>query len=265
MRALQLLQDPDSSIQDVMLAIEFDPGLTSNVLRLANSAYFAAPRRIESLRDAVMRLGMNRIFQLVLTSAALPLVRQPIRGYDLCAGDLLEHSMAVALGVEELSREVNRPIPGYAFTAGLLHDVGKIILGTFIEVDPAPIHELAFKDNLPFDVAEERCLGINHAEAGALLLSTWNLPESLIEAVRHHHRPDNVIGDSLVADLVHVADVIALESGLGSGSDGLQYSTSSGAHDRLGLRNAAVEAVACRMTSNLEALRAAYGLDAEKE
>lgn len=264
-RALQLLQDPDSSIKDVMEAIEFDPGLTSNVLRLANSAYFAAPRRIESLKDAVMRLGMNRIFQLVLTSAALPLVRQPIRGYDLSAGELLEHSMAVALGVEELAKEVNRPVPGYAFTAGLLHDVGKIILGTFIEVDPAPIHALAFEENLPFDVAEERCVGINHAEAGALLLASWNLPESLIESVRHHHSPDTLIGDTFAADLIHVADVLALQSGIGSGSEGLQYRISTGAHERLGLRNAAVEAVACRMTGNLEALRADYGLKAEKE
>lgn len=254
-KAIQLLRDPEVDIKDVVQMIEYDQGLTSNVLRLANSAYFAGPRTIGSLRDALVRLGMNRIFQLVVTSAISPFARQPVKGYDLAPGELLEQSVAVAVGAEELAPMVGVRPPVHTFTAGLLHDLGKIILSTFVEVDAAPITNLAYREKVSFELAEAQVLGIDHAEAGAALLEEWNLPESIVEAVRWHHQPDSAPGDKLVVDLVHVADNLLTESGVGVGIDGLNYQLSPGAVSRLQLRTSTAEKVVYTMLTSVEDLR----------
>ncbi|NQT93412.1 MAG: HDOD domain-containing protein, partial [Lentisphaerae bacterium] len=159
-KVISLLQDPDVGVSEVMKVIEFDPGLTSNVLRLANSAYFGGNREIVSLRDAGVRLGTNQVFQMVMTSSVSQVAAQPVRGYSLPAGELLEHSIAVAIGAEQLAEALGRKPPGHTFTTGLLHDLGKIVLGTFVEVDVAPILEMAFQNQVSFEVAEQHVLGI---------------------------------------------------------------------------------------------------------
>jgi len=255
-RVLQMLQNPDASMADIMAIIEVDPGLTSDFLRLANSAFFAGPRRISSLRDAGVLLGTSRIQQLVIASAIFPLARQPLKGYDLPAGELLDHLVAVAIGAEELAKALQRPAPSYAFTAGLLHDVGKVVLGTFVEIDSRPIVHMAFKDGLSFEVAERAVLGIDHAEVGAALLEYWQLPDSIVQVVRWHHQPEEVPGDPYVTDLVHAADSLSVECGLGTGVDGLNYCSSRVTIDRLHLRTKVTEAVTCKMLTELQALRA---------
>jgi putative nucleotidyltransferase with HDIG domain len=252
---LALLQDPDVGISVLIERIEYDPGLTSNLLRLANSAYFAGPRSIGSLREAIVRLGTKRILQLVITSVVAPMARRPVQGYDLPAGQLLTHSVAVAIAGEQIAEAVHlRPVD-HLFTAGLLHDLGKIVLGTFVEVDAEPIRRLAFEQSMPFDAAEREVLGIDHAEVGAQLLASWSLPADVVEAVRHHHLPENVAGDSFTVDLVHTADQLILSSGVGAGADGLNYRPSEGAVTRLNLTPLLCETVISRTVDAVEELR----------
>ncbi len=259
-RVISLLQNPEVEISELMSAIEYDPGLTSNVLRLANSAYFAGPRQIGSLRDAIVRLGMNRIFQLVITSAIVPLARQRVRGYDIPAGKLLEHSVGVAIAAEELANLMEVTPPAHTFTAGLLHDLGKIVLGTFLEIDAAPIVALAHSENLSFEVAEGRVLGMNHAEVGAVLLERWNLPSSIVNVARYHHQPQPVEEDTLTVDLVHMANNLCLQCGIGTGSvDGLQYRPSQESTARLHLSATASEKVLCKMMSGIQDLQDLLG------
>jgi len=145
---LRILQDPDASAATLTRAIECDPTLTANVLRLANSAYFGFPRSVASVADAVWRLGTRNLRQLVLATTFSPMQKQAVKGYDLPAGDLLRHSVAVAVGAETLSRLLDVPACDHLFTAGILHDIGKIALGTFVELDAAPILELATREGL---------------------------------------------------------------------------------------------------------------------
>jgi putative nucleotidyltransferase with HDIG domain len=246
-RMVVLLRDPDVDVNEVLRAIEFDPSLTSNVLRLANSAYFAMPRSIGSLKDAIVRLGFNRIFQLVIASAVVSIARRSVKGYDLAPGELLRHSISVAIGAEVLGQQLQRPVPTATFTAGLLHDLGKLVLSTFLEVDALPIATLAFNEEISFEIAEARVLGIDHAEAGAALLECWNLPDAIVEVVRCHHDPETFRGDPLVLDLVHVADHLSLEVGLGAGVDGLNYQPSRAVTDRLRLQAGVAETVLSKM------------------
>ena len=254
-RMIVLLRDPDVEIVEVVQTIEYDPGLTSNVLRLANSAYFGGPRTISSLRDAIMRLGFNRIFQLVITSAILPVAKQAVKGYDLPAGELLDHSIAVAIGAEELGRQLHLRVPPATFTAGLLHDLGKIVLGTFLQVDAGPIIALALQEQVSFEVAEEQVLGIDHAEAGAALLERWSIPGPVVETVRWHHHPESFTGDAALMDLVHVADHLSLSGGVGTTAHGVTYRLSEQVMSHIDLRQDVVESVLQKMLEGVADLR----------
>ncbi len=260
-KAIQLLQDIEIDIAELLKTIEYDPGLTSNVLRLANSAYFGGRTTISSLRDAVVRLGMKRILQLVMMSAISPYARRAIKGYDLPPGQLLEHSIATAIAAEQLAKALKVQAPDHTFTGALLHDLGKIVLGTFVEVDATPIRELAFEHQVSFELAEQRILGIDHAEVGAVLLEHWNLPANLVNPVRYHHQPEQAEGDTLVVDLVHVANMLALESGIGIGVAGLNYCPSEEVVARLGLRVEMTEVAVCEMLTALQELRTLVGAD----
>jgi HD-like signal output (HDOD) protein len=248
---LKLVQDPDAGVGTIMEAIEYDPVLTTEILRLANTAYFAGPRSVGSLREAGVMFGTQRILQLVLATAVFPIARQPLKGYDLPPGQLIRYSMSVAIGAEQLAALCGRPAPNHTFTSGLLSDIGKIVLGTFLEVDAAPIVQLASSEGLSFEIAERRILGIDHAEVGALLLEAWNVPENVINTVRWHHDPDHSEGDHYVADLVHVASHLSAGFGLGGGIDGLNYRPHESALSRLKADHVMLERAACNMLTGL--------------
>lgn len=248
----RLLQDPESSIQDLVRAIEYDPGLTSNIMRLANSAYYGFPESVCSIKDAIVRLGTNRIFQMVMIWAFSPLAQQHISGYGLHSGGLWEHSIAVAVGAEQLASDLNLRSPEHLFTAGLLHDIGKIVLGSFVEVDISPIMELVIQEKVPFEVAEQQVLGIDHAETGGALLENWNLPSCVAEVSQWHHHPGFFTEGALVVDLVHVADTMCLMGGIGVGVGGSNYCTSPEVVSRLNLTNLTTDTVISRILDKLE-------------
>lgn len=262
---LAMVQDPEVGVAEVMAVVERDPNLTAELLRLANSAYFGGGREIATLRDAGVVLGLNRVLQLILATAVFPVVRQPIRGYDMAPGQLLDHSVAVAVGAETLAASLERSAPPQTFTAGLLHDIGKIVLGTFLEVDAAPILDLAREKGIPFDAAEREILGIDHAEAGAALLEAWSIPASIVEVVQWHHAPEGVEGDKTVVDLVHMADLLVTQCGVGIGLDGLSYRPNPQTLERLQLDHRAAEKVALSLYLDFSRLRKDLPLAVESE
>ena len=232
----QYLSDPDVSFDELAKVIEFDPGLTANLLQLANSAYFGWSGKIKTVKEAITRLGTNRIFQMVLCMSVAPLVRKPVKGYDMESDDLWKHSIATAICAEQLAVSLGLSNSEEAFTAGLLHDMGKILLGTFVEVDDEPIKNLVATEGLSFNEAERQVLGIDHAEAAAELLKYWNLPENVVAAARWHHNPEEADGKHRdIVDLVHVADILCIRMGWGIGTDGPLYCLNSEAEERLGV------------------------------
>lgn len=251
----QYLSDPDVSFDELAKVIEYDPGLTANLLQLANSAYFGWSGKIKTVREAITRLGTNRIFQMVLCMSVAPIVRKPIRGYDMDSDGLWRHSIATAICADNLARVLKLKDVEEAFTAGLLHDMGKILLGTFIEVDDEPIKTLVEADGMSFNLAEQKVLGIDHAEAAAELLRYWNLPDRVVAAARWHHDPESAPKEhQRIADLIHVADNICLRQGWGAGSDGAKYHHEEKADRRLGVGFEVEEKVTARVRDGLEDL-----------
>lgn len=242
-RVMTLLSDPEADMGSLAKLIEYEPGLTVNVLRMANSAYFGGDGRILSVKDAVVRLGMRRVYQLVIASGVAPYTKQNLAGYGLKPGELLSHSVTVALASERLAAVLGLAAPPHTFTSGLLVNIGKIVLGAFLEVDAGPILELAHGEGLPFEQAERRILGIDHAELGAILLTRWEIPEPIVNVVRYRFRPDDSPIPDMALDLVHVGDVIAKMTGVGLGIDGLHYAPSEAVFERLGMREGVIEEV----------------------
>ena len=254
-QVLQRLQDPAIDMQELTRTIEYDASLTGNILRLVNSPYFGASRSIGSVHEAIVRLGMRKLTELIVSSTVTPLIRQRIDGYDLPAGGLWIHSAAVAIGARELPIALNIQAPDYLFTAALLHDVGKIVMGNLVGMNAAAIAELVERENIPFEEAEQQVLGTDHAEVGAALLEIWNLPSRIVDVVRWHHRPDGFEGEPLAVDIVHVADALCLMSGIGTGTDGLNYRASEGSVARLAMTIHTSEAVVAKLLNGVETLR----------
>lgn len=252
-KLLALLENDDSSPQDIEALLRMDPGMTANVLKLTNSAYFGLPAKVGSVKRAVMLLGMNKIKQLVIASCVGAVMDGPIPGYDLPAGELWRHSIAVSVTAEGLSRELGLDAAEDIFTAALVHDVGKLILGQFIQDDLSAI-QAAAGDNVSFEIAEKEVLGIDHAEIGAQVLSHWSLPEELVHAVRWHHDPDGAEVQNRTTDIVHVANVLCLMMGIGVGREGLQYEPSPNVTRRLGLKPFHLEHVASQTLQWVEEL-----------
>jgi len=257
---IALLQNPEVSATELVEVMEYDPVLTSNILRVANSAFFGGPRSISTLREAIVRLGLNRIFQLAMTSAIAPYARKPIKGYDLAPGELLKHAVAVGIGTEQIAEALERPAPAYAFTAGLLHNLGKIVLGSFLETDAEQILAVAYDDGLSFQLAEQKVLGKDHAEVGAVLMESWNLPAILVNVVRWHPEPERCPGDTMVVDLVHVADSLSVMTGVGMGIDSLNYHLSQEAIERLDLSTELAEAIIGDILTSLSGMQEAFSI-----
>ncbi len=242
-KILSMLEDPNVTASEVEATIKFDAGLTGNILKLVNSAYFGLATEVGSVKRAIVLLGLKRLVQIVMTSCVNALMDKQVMGYDLPPGELWRHSVAVSVAAEGLVKELNISAPEEIFTAALLHDVGKLILGKFVKED---IQEIEHKtsEGISFQAAEHDVLGADHAEIGAYILNSWSLPKEIVNAVRWHHDPDSAEETSTLIDVVHIADVLCLMIGIGVGREGLQYEPSPSVSERLGLTSNHLEMIA---------------------
>ncbi|HNT33853.1 MAG TPA: HDOD domain-containing protein, partial [bacterium] len=136
--------------------------------------------------------------------------------------------------------------------------VGKIALGTFVEEYLTRMQMYALENKVPFEEAERTIIGMDHAEAGAILLEQWSLPSCMINVVRWHQEPDRAPVQDLVIDLVHAADALMLSGGVGAGNDGLNYRLSRSVVSRLGVTIHVAEAVVCMTMSAVEELKDSF-------
>jgi putative nucleotidyltransferase with HDIG domain len=224
LRALQTINDPRSSAQDVVEIIQYDQGVTSQVLKVCNSAYFNLRRQVHSLKEALVFVGFDTLMQIILNQSFRGVLAGPCRGYDLDTGALWKHSISCALLTEIVARRIQREPSATQFTAALLHDMGKVVLSVFVRETFEEIKTLVRGKGYSFIAAEREVLGMDHAELGGLIAEKWKFPPAIIEAVRYHHTPWLCRGEDpdLVA-LIHLANCMALITGIGGGSDGLYY------------------------------------------
>jgi putative nucleotidyltransferase with HDIG domain len=209
-RALLLLNEPEVNIQELVEVVKFDPAVTANILRISNSAYFASNQEIHSLHQALLLLGTQELLKIIVCSGATPLFMSATPGYFHERRGLWQHSVSCALMMDLLARKLSLTDQATGFTAGLLHDLGKIVLSLFGKQKFIEITELVEQEGVSFLEAEKIVFGINHAEIGGEMARMWNFPDRLRLVIAYHHldKPEAYIDDLIL--LVYLADLLAL-------------------------------------------------------
>jgi putative nucleotidyltransferase with HDIG domain len=232
-KMLRMLENPDTTVDEIEDVLRHDPGLTANVLKLSNSAYFGIPSKIGSVRQAILLLGFKRLVQLVIASCVSSVMDKSVPGYDIPSGDLWRHSIAVSIAAEALVKDKKNIDVEEVFTPALLHDIGKLILGSYVKDELEAIEDIAAK-GVPYVVAENMVLGTDHAEVGAQILEQWAFPQDITNAVRWHHDPDYPEHSNASNDIVYLSNLLCGANGTND-RDGAYPELSPLVIERLGI------------------------------
>ncbi len=199
-------------VSEIEAVIAYDPAISARVLSLSQSSYYARRRRVDSLSDAVGVLGGRRLIQVILTACANRYFSGETGRTDPNERQLWEHSVTVALGVEMLALRHGRSDALKMYLAGLLHDIGKTVLNSYLKIygNSAPGEaDIPGSDSLHSLDAEHRILGVDHQTLGRAIALRWRLPGEVTMAIGYHHSPGNAPNNSDFARMVYVADRLA--------------------------------------------------------
>ena len=214
---MKLVDDPTTSVQDVLRVIENDPALGSRLLKVVNSSFYGMPQTIGSIDRAVVLLGLNAV-KNIATAASLHKVFNPKDlGTNFDAAELWLHCVAVATAAREVASKIGLVFPEEAFLAGLIHDIG--ILVAMQACRPKFVQLLELLDEYPemsFRDAEQKTIGVTHESFGAALCKSWKFPIHLIIAAGNHHAPMQLKDEyRALPAVVHVADILACRNNIG--------------------------------------------------
>ncbi len=212
------VSSPYSSIEDIGAIIRKDHSLTTRLLRLANSALYGLPRRIETLEEGLRVIGLREMCDIALATTV-------ITAFTDIPSELTDpvqfwrHSVACAVGCAVLAETRQDTVPERIFVGGLLHDVGRMAMYLQAPVQSAKILQRCRESGALDTVVEQEILGFDHATLGGAMLEMWSMPPALIEMVRCHHAPSRSYASSNEAALVHVADFLCNALGFGSSGE----------------------------------------------
>ncbi|HKJ09183.1 MAG TPA: HDOD domain-containing protein [Gammaproteobacteria bacterium] len=208
MRAVDMINDPRTSASDIGAVIRQDPALAMRLLGLVNSSFYGFPSRIETISRAVTVIGTLELLDLILGASVI----KAFAGLPSTLVNMHKfwsHSLYTGLVTRGLAVRHRAPNPERYFVAGLLHDVGSLVLYLRRPEQAGQALALARDEGAVLSDAEQALFGFAHAELGAELMGNWKLPPALTEPVRFHHQPSAAVNYPLESALVHLADVIA--------------------------------------------------------
>lgn len=213
-RVSQIIADPNASAKDIVDVLRLDPTIAGRVLRLANSAYIGMPSTVSSLQNAVVILGQQRIHSLIFSSSILSTFKSDSTlPFDRIR--FWKHSVIVATVCESIAKNISRYESidtGEAFCAGILHDIGKLVLGTYEPESIAGTYATSVDTQTAFFQNESN--EISHTVIGSMVAEQWNFPQSLITPILYHHTPSGTETVQKIVGIVHIADIIVHVLGL---------------------------------------------------
>lgn len=206
---LKRLNQDDVNIQNIQSLITYDPALTAKVLQRCNSTFYGLAEPAQDLGTAINCLGFNEIYRIVTTVILEGSLGVAQKGYGIGEGHLWEHSVVSAVASRLVARDLGAD-ENLAFTAGLLHDVGKLVLGQSLEDAYGLIFQGTESDKpKSFMEMEKEILGVDHAEIGGRILARWSFPDSIVLPVQFHHDPKEARPFQLLASIVYLGDMIS--------------------------------------------------------
>ncbi|MEM7180156.1 MAG: HDOD domain-containing protein [Spirochaetota bacterium] len=228
LKVMTLVQDPAVSIQELASEIIKDPAITASILKLSNSAYYRASKPIRTIQEALMTLGIKTVKEIVVLTASKGILHKELKGYQLEGDAMWLHSLVVAELSSRIAQSKKLPIDkDLVFTAGLLHDIGKVILAQFFPKVVFAIKNELKTSKQSFTDIEKKYFGYDHQDVGRRALEAWNFPLELREVVSFHHNPKEAQNSPLLTSIVHIANAITIISGIGIDIGGLSHEISS--------------------------------------
>jgi len=208
LKILRLIDEEEYDIKVLTEEIRKDQVISARTLKLCNSVVFAGSNKIESLDHALVYIGLQMLVKLVISASVDNYFSHAGSGYSLCKGGLFHHAVGTAIVSEKLASLTGRIKPGLAYTAGLLHDIGKVVLDQYVSSAYPLFYRKLNDEDSSFSETEKSVLGIDHTEIGSKLARKWSFPESLIDVIRYHHRPEDAAQNIELAHTVYLADLI---------------------------------------------------------
>jgi putative nucleotidyltransferase with HDIG domain len=258
----ELVNDPRSDANKIVAALRGDQSLTAKILKLVNSPYYGIPGGVSDIGRAISVIGFNTLHQLVLTVSVFEALRGPRGGAALDPRELWKHALGCGLVSELVARRINYPQPDTCFTAGLLHDVGKVAL---LHAAPESF-QLAVTDartrQVPLQEAERACGLPAHDQVGAHLARKWRFPQKIAAPIEHAYRaePRDRAGlpQSLhpVVDMVMLGNQLCRRFAIGDAGEGLVPDIDPRLLDRLGLVGYDVENLRGELLRSIDRSRA---------
>ncbi len=208
LKVLRIFNDELYEIKDLTEEIRKDQVISARTLQLCNSVMFASRKKIESLDHALVMLGQHLLLKFVISASLNNFFNQCGKGYSLCKGGIYHHAVGTAVIAEKLASLTGKAGPSMAYTAGLLHDIGKVVLDQFVNSGFPLFYRQLNEEGKNFSEVEKQVLGTDHTEVGASLALKWSFPESLVETIRHHHNPEDAQQHNELVHIVYLADLL---------------------------------------------------------
>jgi HD-like signal output (HDOD) protein len=214
-KVLELAGSPETTANRLQKVIQDDQAMAARILKIANSALYGCSRKIKTLTEAIVMLGFNTIRSLVVTSAARNMYLKEGKTMGLKERLLWEHSIGCAIACRVLVSARHTHFAEEAFLAGLMHDIGKLVLNQYASDVFDEIVQEVYNDGRQFIDVERELLGFDHSEVGALLVAKWKLSPALEEAISQHHSPDSFTEDRLILCYLDMANNLCKREGIG--------------------------------------------------
>jgi len=212
-KILTLLKKDNIDTKRLADLISKDPSLTANILKYANSPFFGFKNKINSIPQIISLLGIKEIKKLTLIHAVKSRMTGDLNGYGITSTQLWRHSVSTAIGAQFLSQLKGIYPSEDAFTAGILIDLGKIILNDFLIKKKIELFKEENQiDFFSFHKIEKELFGIDHSEIAAILLKKWDFPEQIVISIRYHHYPSAAPKSKGLSSVVHLADLVSSAS-----------------------------------------------------
>lgn len=210
----QLIEQEDISLSRIIRLLETDPSLTIKVLQVANSPFYGAQSRIHTIDQALRLIGLNELCNVLLNIAIHSKMFHMVSGKSKEMELLWRHSLECAHISRSIATKLQIRTAGREYIAGLLHDIGKIVLIEYYETELEKICILIEEEQVSDLDAEKKLVGVTHEEIGFLLGQTWGLPDSFINVIRYHHAPRQDTSTMILSAVVHIADFLCVQWGV---------------------------------------------------